>query len=183
MFTCFQGTFRCIKCGTDSEAYIQTYLFKTDASNASHHYLVGESEIIDGIDEFCSLHPWNGQTPLVIVVGDWHCRQCGLNYQWAKVALSVVESSLGLVGRVESIEMLVPRRPADLNGVHWVQPDLAALSSHLSGNFDCRNDMAAWSACSVEQRCSLVVTGFRTWCTEVAGINVDHEPTTITGCP
>jgi hypothetical protein len=183
MFTCLRGTFRCIRCGTDTEAHIQTYLFKTDASNASHNYVVGESHIIDGLDEFCSLHPWNGQTPLVIVAGDWDCLQCGLCYQWAKVTLSVVGSSLGLVGKVESIETLVPRKPAALDGVHWVQPELAALSSNLSGNFDCRKDIAAWSTCSVEQRCSLVVTGFRTWCAEVAGISVDHEPTTITRCP
>ena len=173
MFTCFQGTFRCIKCGTDSEAYIQTYLFKTDASNASHHYLVGASEIIDGLEEFFPLHPWNGQTPLVLVVGEWDCRQCGLTYQWAKVTLSVVGSSLGLVGRIESIETLVPRKPAALDGVHLVQPDLATLNGNYKG-------IAGWSAWSVEQRCSWVVTGFRTWCAEVAGIDVDHEPTTVT---
>ena len=135
MFTCLQGTFRCFRCGTDSEAYIQTYLLKTDASNASHLYLVGESEIIDGIDEFCSLHPWNGQTPLVIVVGDWDCRQCGLPYQWAKVTLSVVESSSGLVGRVESIETFVPRKPTTFDGVHFVETDLAAFSVLLLMSF------------------------------------------------
>jgi hypothetical protein len=185
MFTCFHGTFRCFRCGADSEAHIQTYLFKTDAKNASHSYVVGESHIIDGLDEFCSLHPWNGQTPLVIVVGDWDCPQCGQCYQWARVTLSVVGSSLGLVGRIESIETLVPRKLAALDGVHWIQPDLAALSGVFfdGGKFDCPKGMAAWSACSVEQRCSLVVRGFRTWCAEVAGINVDREQTTITGFP
>jgi hypothetical protein len=175
MFTCFEGTFRCIKCGTVSETHIQTHLFKTDASNSTRDYGVGESEIIDGLDEFYSLHPWNGQTPLVLAVGDWECRQCGLPYQWAKVTLSVVGSSLALVGRIESIETLVPRNSAALDGVHLVETFLATLRCQLSG--------AAWSACSVEQRCSLVVTGFRTWCTEVAGIDIDHEPSTITGCP
>lgn len=172
MYTCFQGTFRCIRCGTDSEAPIQTYLFKTDASNASRRYLVGESEIIDGLEEFFPLHPWNGQTPLVLVVGEWDCRQCGLTYQWAKVTLSVVGSSLGLVGRIESIETLVPREPAALDGVHLVQPDLATLNENY-------NETDAWSAWSVEQRCSWVVTGFRTWCAEVVGIDIDHEPATI----
>ena len=176
MYTCFQGTFRCIKCGTDSETYIQTYLFKTDTSNATHRYGFGESHIIDGLDEFHSLHPWNGQTPLVLAVGDWECLQCGLPYQWAKVTLSVVGSSLGLVGRVESIETLVPRKPAALDGVHLVQPDLATLS----GAFNCHGDLPAWSACSVEQRCSLVVTGFRAWCAEIPRIDIDHEPTATT---
>ena len=162
--------------GPISETYIQTYLFKTDASNAAHRYGVGESHVIDGLDEFHSLHPWNGQMPLVLAAGDWECLQCGLPYQWAKVTLSVVQSSLGLVGRVESIETLVPRKPAALDGVHLVEPDLATLSSA----FNCHGDMPAWSACSVEQRCSLVVTGFMAWCAEVARINVDREPTAIT---
>ena len=182
MYTCFEGTFRCIKCGTDSETYIQTYLFKTDGFNAGHHYLVGASEIIDGLNEFCSLHPWNGQTPLFLIVGEWDCRQCGLTYQWAKVTLSVVGSLLGLVGRIDFIETLVPRKPAALDGVHFVEPELAYFSGLFRddlNNFDCPKGMTAWSACSVEERCSLVVTGYRAWCAEVAGINIDHEPPTI----
>src|ERR1700680_235309 len=80
MYTAFLGTCRCFRCKTDSEAYIQTYLFKTDATNASHEYGVGESEIIDGLDDFWSLHPWNGQSPLVIAVGDWHCTAVWTTY-------------------------------------------------------------------------------------------------------
>jgi hypothetical protein len=35
MYTSFLGTCRCFRCKADSEAYIPTYLFKTDAHNAS----------------------------------------------------------------------------------------------------------------------------------------------------
>ena len=63
MYTCFEGTFRCIKCGTDSETYIQTYLFKTDGFNAGHHYLVGASEIIDGLNEFAHFIPGMDKRP------------------------------------------------------------------------------------------------------------------------
>jgi hypothetical protein len=173
---------------TDSEAYIQTYLFKTDATNASHKYGVGESEIIDGLDEFHSLHPWNGQTPLVILVGDWDCRQCGQCLQWAKITLSVVESSktigsIELLGRIESIEALVPRKSDTLDGVHLVEPYLVTVLVTLSGgSFDGKGEgsyfdrlVPAWPARSVEQRCSLIVEGFRTWCAEVAGIDIDHK--------
>jgi hypothetical protein len=175
MFTAFHGTCRCFRCGADSEEYIQTYLFKTHYGNASRGYRVGESEIIDGLDEFCPLHPWNGQTPLVIVAGDWGCHQCGLAMQWAKITLSVVRSASTLVGRIESIEALVPRRPEALDGVHLIEPELARLGGAFSERGSYSDCLAAWSARSVEQRCSMVVTGFRTWCAEVAGIDLDHE--------
>jgi hypothetical protein len=184
MFTAFLGTCRCFRCGADSEAYIQTYLFKTDYSNAMHCYRVGESEIMDGLDEYWLLHPWNGQTPLVIAVGEWGCRQCELDMQWAKVTLSVARSRFveedelrpGLEGRFESIETLVPTKPDTLDGVHLVEPDLVRLSGFLDGGgkggyFD---HESAWSACSVEQRCSTLVTGFREWCAQ-AGIDIDHH--------
>jgi hypothetical protein len=96
---------------------------------------------------------------------------------------------LGLVGRIESIETLVPREPVALDGVHLVEPELAALSGLYLDElyaFDRGSDSAspkgpaAWSGCSVEQRCSLVVAGFRSWCAEVAGCNVDDERTAVT---
>ena len=109
---------------------------------------LGESDIIDGLEEFLSTSSLEWTSASCPAACEWECLQCGLPYQWAKVTLSVVWSSLGLVGRIESIEDAVPRNPAALDGVHLVQPELATLADSIYG------DLPAWSAWSVEQRCS-----------------------------
>jgi hypothetical protein len=137
-----------------------------------HDYRVGESEIIDCLDDYWPLHPWNGQTPLVIAVEEWDCRQCKL-VQWAKVTLSVAQSGLAenmeLRGRVESLATLAPAKLDALDGVHVVDEWLAR-SGFDDGEDD---DRSVWSACSVEQRCSMLMKAFRKWCTRV-GIDIDR---------
>ncbi len=161
-FTHFKATLRCLRCGSDSDSSIQTYLFKERDFNWAQDYRVGDSEAIDGLGEFDPLHPWNGQSPLVLAVGDWYCKQCRLSWQWAKVTLSTSETSTGLIGSITSIETLVPTKSSDLDGVHLIEPDLMGLSGLR---------LEAWDALSVEQRCSAIVAGFRNWCIEVAHVD------------
>lgn len=63
------GRFRCVKCGMESEACIQTKLFRSEAENSNREYRVGESELVDGIDDYFPLFPWNGSEPLVVAIG------------------------------------------------------------------------------------------------------------------
>jgi hypothetical protein len=161
-FTHFAATLRCLRCGSDSESNIQTYLLKERDFNWAQDYRVGDTEGIDGLDEFEPLHPWNGQTPLVLGVGDWYCKQCHLSWQWAKVTVSISETSTGLIGSIKSIETLVPTKISDFEGVHLIEPDLAGLSGLTA---------AAWNALSIAQRCSAIAAGFRNWCIEVAHVD------------
>ena len=187
VFTLLTGTFRCLKCWAESERRIQTYLFKTDFHNNARCYDVGDSEVIDGIDEFDPLWPWDGQSPLVIAIGDWDCRQCGLSYQWAKLTLEVSHSSAGLIGTVKSVETLIPVTVDALLGIHGLEPHLAALSWGFGegvedyhwpiGN---KGDLG-WATVPVEQRCSLLVSGFRAWCIEVARVDPAEIPPTASG--
>ena len=100
---------------------------QTDASNASRRYLVGKSEIIDGLKSSSHFIPestkatrpsrWRMGLPSVCTT-----LPMGEGYR------SVVWSSLGLVGRIELIETLIPRNSAALDGVHLVELELVKLS-------------------------------------------------------
>lgn len=172
MFTYLRGRLRCVRCGGESDAAIQTYLFRTDAKNCGCEYRVGNSEVMDGLDQFYPLYPWDGRVPLVLGVGDWDCARCSLNWQWARVGLEVTRRSETLTGTVTAVETLVPWEPASLTGIHRVEPDLAELSEFpASRRGDWRDWLAAWSAQPVAARCDAVARGFRAWCREVAGVS------------
>jgi hypothetical protein len=109
MCTAFRGTCRCFRRQSDSEAYIQTYLFKTDATNASHEYGVGESEIIDGLGYFWPLHPWNGQSPPVIAVGDWHCSSVDNIFSGRRPVVQAVAASRGSKFKLTDYPMLLDK--------------------------------------------------------------------------
>jgi hypothetical protein len=137
-------------------------LFKERDFNWAQDYRVGDREAIDGLVEFEPLHPWTGQTPLVLAVGDWYCKQCHLSWQWAKVTVAMSETSTELIGSIKSIETLVPTKSSAFDGVHLIEPDLMGLSGLRA---------AAWNALDIEQRCSTIVAGFRNWCIEVAHVD------------
>lgn len=99
-FTYFLANFRCLRCGRYSESRIQTYLFKEQDNNWAQDYRAGDREAIDGLHEFEPLYPWDGQTPLVLAVGDWACRHCDQSWRWAKVTLSMSETSAGFIGSI-----------------------------------------------------------------------------------
>jgi hypothetical protein len=183
MFDWLAGTFTCIRCKADSETWIQTKLFDR---MEGVYYRAGDSEIIYGLDGFLPLHPWAkprwNRRWLAIVVGDWTCDKCGLNWQWAKLGLWVAPwdyggphpADYGLIGHVHSLETFVPRTPNAFDGVHFVEFDLAELSG-LWGKppYDYQEGNAAWSAHSVEQRVAFMVAGYRAWCSEVAHVDID----------
>ncbi len=164
MFTNLLGTFRCLRCGLEQEARIQTYLFKTGYDNAGGDYRVGEAEVVDGLDEFDPLHPWDGRTPLVLAVGDWDCDGCALSPQWAKLTLSLDGAGEALTGRIEALETFVPASIEAFDGVHRVDPWL--------GDFARVNvaQPVAWADRSPLARCRAMAAGFNAWCVEVAEI-------------
>jgi hypothetical protein len=164
VFTNLLGTFRCLRCAVEQDTRIQTYLFKTTFDNTSCDYRVGDAEAVDGLDEFDELHPWDGRSPLVLAVGDWDCRTCGLPWQWAKLTLSVEDAGAALMGRIEALESLVPETPRAFDGVHRVQPWLADLAGF---NVEQR---VAWADLSPAARCEAMAAGFNAWRIEVAGM-------------
>ena len=163
MFTIFRSVLHCMRCGADSEAAIQTYLFETNRDNNMRDCRVGDQEVIDGLSDFVALYEWNGRAPLVLVVGDWECRQCQLAWQWAKVTLGIVESS---PGRIDSIETFLPIAAGAFDGVHFVEGWLPYLTHGAE------QDNGDWRARPAQERCSAMAAGFRAWCVEVAGLDL-----------
>jgi hypothetical protein len=164
MFTNLLGPLRCLRCGLEQEARIQTYLFKTGYDNAGADYRVGQSEVVDGRDEFDPLYPWDGAAPLVLAVGDWDCAGCGLSPQWAKLTLSTDGAGDEFTARVEAIETFTPWAARAFAGVHGVEPWLADMA-----NFNVEQPKR-WADRSTAERCAAMAVGFTAWCAEVAGV-------------
>lgn len=82
LFTHIIGMFHCLRCSAESEARIQTKLFKVDGRNSAKDYCVGDSEEIElsRIDDYEPLHHWNSTDDLVVVMGDWSCSHCLLGW-------------------------------------------------------------------------------------------------------
>jgi hypothetical protein len=99
-----------------------------------------------------------------LAVGDWECFACGLNWQWAKLTLTVGGACDDITGRIEAIEDFVPSNPAAFATVHRVQPELARLAA-----FDVQ-PAELWTNLSVARRCEAMAQGFNAWCVGVAGI-------------
>lgn len=175
-FVCLCNRFRCLRCGAESEACIQTKLFRTEYDNSGREYRVGNSEIVDGMEDYCPLHPWDASEPLVVAVGDWSCRHCDLNWQWARLVVTIDHPTrLGeFSATIRELSTLIPSRPTELAGIHLVESWLAE-SSGLWGtgpDYNWAAGLERWISLPVSERCERVAAGFRTWCREVAGVEL-----------
>lgn len=180
LFVYFRGAFECVRCRRVSDALIQTKLLRHDADNCWREYSVGDTEVLVGLDDdYCPLHAWGGESPLIVAVGDWDCTHCRLPWQWARAVLDVRPTKTGPPAvTIRELSTLQPRRVADLAGVHFVEPDLAELSGLWPRPpvYNWSHGWDRWQACPVPERCEHVVAGFREWCREVAGVAEDAEP-------
>jgi hypothetical protein len=178
LFVYFQGRFECVRCRRMSDACIQTKLLCSQADNSSRPYGVGDSEVLDRLDDYCPLHPWDGRSPLVVVVGDWDCAHCGLNWQWAKAILEVTQVFGRLVATLRELSGFQPGQASELTGVHFVEADLAELSGlwERPPRYNRPEGFLRWQAYPVPERCERVAAGFRSWCREVAGVDITAEP-------
>ncbi len=166
MYLC--NRFRCVRCDTESAACIQTKLLRTDADNAGREYRVGDAEIVDGLEDYCPLYPWDESEPLVVAVGDWHCRDCELAGQWARLVLTIDERTPEAVGTIRELSTLVPANPTALIGVHRVESWLAELSGVWGAgrDYNWAAGLDRWGSLPVSERCAHVAAGFRRWCQE-----------------
>lgn len=173
-FVYLQDRFECVRCRKVSDASIQTKLLRSEIDNSSHVYRVGASEVLDGLGNYCALQPWDRSSQLTVAVGDWDCDHCGLNRQWAKAVFDVRAMAQPLVATIVELSVLRPSRSEELASVHFVEPELAELSGLWKRlpQHDWHAGLADWHARSVAERSELIVTGYRLWCREVAGVNV-----------
>lgn len=173
LFVYFRGLLECVRCRRMTDAWIQTKLLRHQADNSCQEYRVGDTEALVGLDDYCPLHPWDGDSPLVVAVGDWGCSYCSLNWQWARIVLEVQPDSDPPAATIRDLCVLRPWRPADLASIHFVEPDLAELSD-LWGRgsaYNWQEGMARWMACLLQERCERLAAGFGRWSREVAGID------------
>lgn len=176
-FVHFKGNLKCIRCGLSEETLFQTKLLRSDAETCFNTYEVGDTEEIDGLEDFLPLNPWPGispltswlgEMPLVVVAGEWDCR-CGLSPQWAKVTFGVKRRSGDLYGTIKDISALVPDRES-LKDVHYVEYMLAQFADFWpSGNWQAGQQR--WNSESIESRRLAIEDGFRKWYREVANVN------------
>lgn len=170
LFVYLQSRFKCVRCQKESNTVIQTKLLRAERDNASRTYVVGESEILDGLDDYCALHPWNGTSPLVVAVGDWDCDHCRLAWQWARAVFKVLAPQPMVVTLTE-LTTLQPLRSEDLEGINYVEGDLAELSDlwERPPRYNWPAGLANWNACSIAERSERLSAGYRQWCREVSG--------------
>ena len=176
-FVYFCNRFRCLRCGMESLGHIQSKLLRTESDNSCREYHVGDSEIVDGIDDYCPLYPWNGSEPLVAAVGDWSCQHCSLNWQWAKLVLKVNDHTRfcdTFSATITELSSLIPGQASELAGIHLVESWLAE-SSGLWGrgpDYNWAGGLEKWINLPVADRCERVALGYRTWCREIAGLEL-----------
>lgn len=165
LFVYVVGKLHCLRYHAESEARIQTKLFKVDGRNSAKFYFVGNSEEIElsRIDDYEPLYNWNRNDDLVVVMGNWECQHCFLYWQFAKVTLGISYSETGcMLGSIKSISAFTPTQLQDFAGVHRVDEEFV-----LHGEFQNHQD---WLNALIEMRCMRMLSGFHNWCREVAGV-------------
>ena len=165
LFLYVVGKLDCLRCHAQSEARIQTKLFKVDRYNSADDYCVGNTQEIKlcRIDDYTPLHNWNNTDDLVVVMGDWNCKYCSLNWQFAKVTLGISYSETGcMLGSLKSISTFAPTQLQDFAGIHRVDEEFIRY-----GEFLLNKD---WIDTSIEVRYARMLSGFQRWCHEVAGV-------------
>jgi hypothetical protein len=174
-FVILCGKLNCLRCKSETDADLDTKLLRSEADNSMKEYRFGDTELIEGLDDFlfCPLYPWNGESPLVVVVGEWGCRKCGLGWQWAKAVFQVDRSNGKLQGTIRELSTFVPSSPQTYDGVHFVENWHAELSNFWKSGKDYNwfEGQKVWMACTVQERCERMVGGFKTWCREIAKID------------
>lgn len=175
LFVQFRGAFECVRCRRTCNACFQTKLLRHDADNVGREYRVGDTEALVGLEDYCTLYPWGGGSPLVVAVGDWDCFDCGLNWQWARAVLDVEPGANPPMATIREMSGLQPWRAEDLAGIHFIESDLAELSGlwARAPAYNWPEGFARWGVCPVPERCERVAAGFREWCREVAGQDRD----------
>jgi hypothetical protein len=175
LFVHLCGSLQCVRCNETTDACIQTKLLRTDADNSMRCYRVGDSEVLDGLEEFVPLYPWQEGTPLVAGAGDWACESCGLNWQWAKATFHVVKENDQWIATLREIVDLRPGEADALLGIHYLEPDLAELTGlWVTGpGYNWEEGCRLWRECTIGERCARIAAGYRAWCEEVAGVDSD----------
>jgi hypothetical protein len=171
------GEFTCVRCRRLSAACIQSKLLRHEADNSCREYRVGDSEVLVGLEDYCPLDPWDGQSLLVVVVGEWDCEHCGLSWQWAKAEFRVRLEAGESVATLRHLICFQPWQPADLDGVNYAEACLAELSGMWAPppQYNWHEGLELWQACPLSERRERVAAGYRAWCHQVAGVDPDAE--------
>ena len=127
------GELKCIHCNTIQDACFSTKLLSANAHNNSKEYRQGDLVIIDGLGDYCAIRAWQPGEILRVVMGDWECGACDLNYQWALVAFRRMENHNdfleGFPARIDNIQTFVPVSIESFADIHFVERELADLAA------------------------------------------------------
>jgi len=165
LFVYVVGKLHCLRCHAQSEARIQTKLFTVDRQNSARDYCVGSSAEVElsRMNDYAPLYPWSNNDDLVVVMGDWDCQRCSLNWQFAKVTIGISYSQTDrILGSIKSISAFAPTQLQDFAGVHRVEEDFVRHGEFLSHQ--------NWIDTVIEVRCARMLLGFHRWCREVASV-------------
>jgi len=131
------GTLRCLRCGHVAEECVQTKLIRADVNSAGREYRQGNSVVIDGLGDYLGISQLIHNPMLNVVIGDWDCSSCGLNYQWAKVCFQLTEithRSDFMPATILSVESFAADQIADYVGVDYIQDLLAEFARYPALN-------------------------------------------------
>lgn len=168
LFNYVCGSFNCARCGTVSDDCIQTKLFQTDERHSSFEYREGDVVCIDGLADYCVIHPWDGKGALACIVGDWTCNGCGLHWQWARIDFSstnAVPDCQGIRSRIEQIEGFAPLSADKFSTVNFVDSDF--VISLALGSVPPTDAIKQFHQLPVTERIDLLVAGYAKWLEEV----------------
>ncbi len=178
LFVHLVGNFECLRCRRKSTDRIQTKLLRHEADNSCRDYRVGDAEELVGLGDYCPLDPWDDRSPLVVVVGEWDCRNCGLGWQWAKATFEVRPVAGDPIATLRELVDFRPWQAADLVGVNFADEWLAAFSGLWASGakYNWFEGIEQWRARPLAERRERVAAGFRQWCREIAGVSHEAEP-------
>ncbi len=165
LFTHVCGNFKCVRCGNETADCIQTKLFRVTVENHSKEYRGGDLIIIDGLDNYCPVYPWKAGELLRVVMGDWGCGICHLNWQWAVVAFQPMDIKDNLLlpfsAKIETIDTFVPTSAERFDGINFIESDLAELAISLQQPSD--DGKSPFADMAVDKRIATIVAGHRRW--------------------
>lgn len=158
------GRFSCLKCGATNSTCIQTKLLEATRVNCDQFYGAGGLVTIVGLADYSPLFPRTHGECLQIAIGEWDCRVCSLNYQWALVSFEVLNEAdpiEKLHVRINSVDGFVPDTHQAFTNVNFISDELVMLASFP--DLPTVSSLQVFERLSADEKINRIINGHKRW--------------------